>query len=117
MLYFNRYVNCGDGVFEYTTLRHNNVGSEEVFGYLNVPWGGTRTSVLGDVVITHKITQEEKVVYPLDSWSAGVTIPLKDTMGYTVFAEDLPKNENPLHDTLYPIPDGLVSRRKAKMPK
>mmetsp|Transcript_40172 Transcript_40172/g.46209 ORF Transcript_40172/g.46209 Transcript_40172/m.46209 type:complete len:860 (+) Transcript_40172:168-2747(+) len=107
MLYFNRYVNCGDGVFEYTTLRHNNVGSEESFGYLNVPWGGTRTSVLGDVVITNKITQKENVVYPLVSWSDGVSTPLKDTMGYTVFAEDLPKNANPLHDTPYPIPDGL----------
>jgi len=107
MLYFNRYVNCGDGVFEYTTLRHNNVGSEEVFGYLNVPWGGTRRSVLGDVVITNKYTQEENVVYPLDSWSDGTATALKDTMGYTVFAEDLPKGAQPLHDTPYPLPDGL----------
>ena len=108
LLYLNRYVNCGNGVFEYTTLRHNIVGSSDTFGYLNVPWGGTRRSVLGDVVITNKSTQEQKVVYPLNGWGDGVNTPLKETMGYTIFAEDLPKNANPLHDQPYTdLPSGL----------
>lgn len=108
MLYLNRYINCGDGVFEYTTLRHNIVGSSETFGYLNVPWGGTRRSVLGDVVLTNKNTQELEVVYPLDGWGDGKARSLKDTMGFTVFAEDLPKPSNPLHNQPYTdLPSGL----------
>ncbi len=98
MLYLNRYVNCGDGVFEYTTLRHNVVGSTEQFGYMNVPWGGTRRSVLGDLVLTNKATQELEPVYPLDAWGAGKSKSLDATMGFTVFAQDLPKESNPLHD-------------------
>lgn len=108
MLYLNRYINCGDGVFEYTTLRHNIVGSGETFGYLNVPWGGTRRSVLGDVVLTNKYTQELEVVYPLDGWGEGKARALKDTMGFTIFAENLPKVSNPLHDQPYTdLPSGL----------
>jgi hypothetical protein len=106
-LYLNRYVNCGDGVFEYTTLRHNIVGSPDTLSYMNVPWGGTRRSVLGDIVLTKKSTQEQKVVYPLNGWGDGTATALKDTMGYTIFAEDLPKNANPLHDQPYPLPNGL----------
>ena len=107
MLYLNRYVNCGDGVFEYTTLRHNIVGSSDALSYMNVPWGGTRKSVLGDVVLTDKATQEQTVVYPLEGWDQDSPKALKDTMGYTIFAEDLPKDVNPLHDTLYSHPPGL----------
>jgi len=107
MLYLNRYINCGNGVFEYTSLRHNIVGSSDTVGYMNVPWGGTRASVLGDVVLTKSSTQEHKVVYPLNGWGSGDVTPLTDTMGYTIFAEDLPKNQNPLHDQPYPLPSGL----------
>lgn len=114
MLYLNRYVNCGNGVFEYTTLRHNIVGSSDTLGYLNVPWGGTRRSVLGDIVLTNKSTQEQKVVYPLNSWGSGTATPLRDTMGYTIFAEDLPKDQNPLHDQPYSLPSGLDLTIKSK---
>eukprot|EP00531_Pseudo-nitzschia_arenysensis_P009193 CAMPEP_0116115578 /NCGR_PEP_ID=MMETSP0329-20121206/579_1 /TAXON_ID=697910 /ORGANISM="Pseudo-nitzschia arenysensis, Strain B593" /LENGTH=759 /DNA_ID=CAMNT_0003609015 /DNA_START=23 /DNA_END=2299 /DNA_ORIENTATION=- len=107
MLYLNRYVNCGNGVFEYTTLRHNIVGSNEAFGYLNVPWGGTRRSVLGDIVLTNKNTQELEPLYPLDAWGDGKSRSLDQTMGFTVFAEDLPKESNPLHDQPYGLPSGL----------
>jgi hypothetical protein len=106
-LFLTRYVNCGDGVFEYTTLRHNIVGSPDTLSYMNVPWGGTRRSVLGDIVLTKKSTQEQKVIYPLHGWGDGTVTALKDTMGYTIFAEDLPKNANPLHDQPYPLPNGL----------
>jgi hypothetical protein len=51
MLNFNRYKDCGDGVFEYTTLRHNNVGNKDSMTYLNVPWGGVRKSTLSDFVV------------------------------------------------------------------
>jgi len=107
LLYLNRYVNCGDGVFEYTTLRHNIVGSSDTLSYMNVPWGGTRASVLGDIVLTEKSTQEQQIIYPLVGWGEGQATPLRDTMGYTIFAEDLPKNQNPLHDQPYPLPSGL----------
>ena len=106
-MYLNRYVNCGNGVFEYTTLRHNNVGSGVQFGYMNVPWGGTRSSVLKDIVLTNKNGQQQNVVYPLDGWGDGKSKPLKDTMGYTIFAEDLPKGAGPDHDKPYPLPNGL----------
>jgi len=106
-LYLNRYVNCGNGVFEYTTLRHNNVGSGVQFGYMNVPWGGTRRSVLKDIVLTSKNGQEQNVVHPLDGWGDGKWRSLKDTMGYTIFAEDLPKGAGSDHDTPYPLPAGL----------
>lgn len=107
LLYLNRYVNCGNGVFEYTTLRHNIVGSSDTLSYMNVPWGGTRRSVLGDVVITDKYTQEQQVIYPLKGWGDGVAKALKNTMGYTIFAEDLPKLSNPLHDQPFTLPTGL----------
>ena len=115
MLYLNRYVNCGNGVFEYTTLRHNIAGSGETFTYMNVPWGGTRRSVLGDIVLTKKSTQELVPVYPLKGWGEGLVTPLKDTMGFTVFAEDLSKNSNPLHDQPYTdLPNGLNLQRDNK---
>ena len=91
MLYFNRYVNCGDGVFEYTSLRHNNVGGPDSFGYINVPWGGTRNTVLKDIVLSDGDGLASSPVHPLPDWSAGVGRHLPNTGGFTVFAEDLPK--------------------------
>ena len=79
MLYMNRYVNCGDGVIEHTMLRHNIQGSSTTYGYLNVPWGGTRASVLRDIVITSASNGHE-LVSPLPPWGAGSDRQLKDTL-------------------------------------
>ena len=108
MLYLNRYVNCGDGVIEYTSLRHNNVGSPDTFTYTNVPWGGTRRSVLKDVVFTNGPQGDEHTLqYPLEGWgNNNHIIPIRDTLGYAVFAEDLPKGTN--CGDPYPVPAGVI---------
>ena len=113
MLYFNRYVNCGDGVFEYTTLRHNNVGSApESFGYINVPWGGTRNTVLKDIVLSNVDGLDSSPVHPLPDWGAGTNSLLDNTGGFTVFAEDLLKPAGANHDNIYDndalYPAGMV---------
>ena len=47
----SRYKDCGNGVIEYTTMRHSNVGSPYAADYHNVPWGSVRHSVLRDLVV------------------------------------------------------------------
>jgi hypothetical protein len=93
MLYLNRYVNCGNGVIEHTTMRHSNVGNPEDYTYLNVPWGGTRNTVLQDIVVTSD-TDGHLVPFTLPSFGSGTARSLKSTLGYTVFAEDLPKSSD-----------------------
>ena len=87
MLYLNRYVNCGNGVIEYTQLRHNNVGSPDTFTYTNVPWGAVRTTVLPDVVMTNSETNSHEII-TLQNWGAeSLILPLSSTLGYTMFAQ------------------------------
>jgi len=49
-IYMNRYRDCGNGVLEYTQLVHNF--GDDVFDYLNMPWGGVRPSVLQDLLVS-----------------------------------------------------------------
>jgi hypothetical protein len=100
MLNFNRYKDCGDGVFEYTTLRHNNVGNQDTLSYLNVPWGGVRKSTLSDLVVPFTKakggTREGETQYDsLPGWGDDppdnpTIFDLSDTKGYVMFPEDLP---------------------------
>lgn len=53
MLYFNRYKNCGDGVFEHTSMRHLTSGDPYSVNYMNAPWGAIRTSKLPEVIVTN----------------------------------------------------------------
>jgi hypothetical protein len=91
MLNFNRYKDCGDGVFEYTTLRHNNVGNGDSMSYFNVPWGGVRKSTLSDLVVP--FTDGERQYDSLPSWgtdNANTIFDISKTDGYVMFPEDLP---------------------------
>ena len=92
-------------MFEYTTLRHRDVGGPdqpgEPYNYLNVPWGGTRHSVLKDVVLTSKSTNSQDLLYPLPPWGSSEIRKLSQTLGYTIFAEDLPKGQGSNHDQPY----------------
>jgi len=111
MLFFNRYTNCGNGTIEHTTLRHRNMGGlnipGEPYDYFNVPWGGTRKSVLNDVVLT-STNNGHHLLYPLEQWPALLHITeLRDTAGYTIFAQDLPKEQGMDHNTTYSLPNNL----------
>ena len=111
MLNFNRYKDCGDGVFEYTTLRHNNVGNEDALNYLNVPWGGVRKSTLSDLVVPFK--SGERQYDSLPGWGSGDTtntiFPVSDTEGYVMFPEDLPDLNTGIKDgDPYALPVNMV---------
>jgi hypothetical protein len=111
MLNFNRYKDCGDGVFEYTTLRHNNVGNEDALTYLNVPWGGVRKSTLSDLVVP--FTVEGETQYDsLPGWgsdNANTIFDVAKTEGYVMFPEDLPDLNTGIQDgDPYVLPVGMV---------
>ncbi len=48
MLYHTRFRDCGDGIIE-ATWALLNFG--DVVNYLDVPWGGVRSSVLRDILV------------------------------------------------------------------
>jgi len=55
ILYFNKYRDCGDGVMELISVIHNAANSSgDSIDYLNVPWGGVRTSSLADIVLSYR---------------------------------------------------------------
>jgi hypothetical protein len=92
MLYLDRYKDCGEGVVEHTRLLHANVGNTDKLDYLNVPWGGVRTSSLRDLVIARK-SGEYDIIEPMHTWgdttNPDALIDLDETLGYTMFVEDL----------------------------
>jgi len=106
-LNFNRYVDCGDGIIEHTTVTHNNMGSDKTLSRLDAPFGSVRFSTLRDVVISDK--NSEILIEPHDLGRfAGGPIPatkvaVSETLGYAIFAEDLP---SPLTGP-YPLKSGV----------
>ena len=112
MLYYTRYTDCGEGVIEVTWMMYNMGAScdgkvaEDTWSYLNVPWGGVRTSNLRDVVWERDGKNE--VFTPLAGWGADGHIlkNLKDFGGYTAFAQALPRPLVPAD-----VPEGLVITR------
>jgi len=91
MLNFNRYVDCGDGVIEHTAVSHNNMGSEKNLRRLDAPFGSVRFSTFRDVVISD---QTSEILFKNHELGRFDTAPEKvaasDTLGYAIFAEDLP---------------------------
>ena len=59
--------------------------------YLNVPWGGVRTSTLADVVVEQNGNSE--ILTPVADWgkSGQVIRDLSSFGGYTAFVEGLPR--------------------------
>lgn len=104
MINLNRYVDCGNGIIEHTMLHHNNMGSDKNLMRLDAPFGSVRFSTLRDVVVTG--TNSEVLLEPheLGRYDTVPTrVEAKDTMGYAVFAEDLP---SPLSGP-YPLKEGV----------
>lgn len=112
VIYMDRYKDCGDGVMEYTTLRHVNVGNTDKMDYLNVPWGGVRTSNLRDLVLTFNTdvattaTNSQELIEPILGWGNDNGYPdhqnlpkIQETLGYAMFAEDLPTQNLPTFET------------------
>lgn len=100
LLYYTRYRDCGKGVVEVTWMMHNTAPTAtfqgDTLSYLNVPWGGVRTSTLKDVLLAKKDSSGATLQAPLKSFSDNSYIPnLRDLGGYTTFAQDLPKAKDP----------------------
>ena len=95
MLYYTRYQDCGDGVVEVTWLMYNmgtaGGAQKDVWNYLNVPWGGVRTSTLADVVV--ETNGNSETLTPVGDWgkSGQVIRDLSSFGGYTAFVEGLPR--------------------------
>lgn len=92
-IYFNSYSDCGNGVVEFTSGIHNGeTGSNngDLLEYFNVPWTGVRDSVLKDVLVANKNTQELKETFPVEVWPALSHIKsVKDLGGFITYAEDI----------------------------
>ena len=93
-IYYTRYRDCGGGVLEITSAMHNAKnagGGGDTLSYLNVPWGGVRTSSLKDVLHAPKGGGDAKLLAGPHGWgtTAEVAAIRKTNVmgGYTVFAQ------------------------------
>ena len=109
LLYYTRYRDCGDGVLEVTYAMHHDPTASETVDYLNVPWGGVRTTQLRDFLVSQKGggPAKETVMHHWGSTQSDSMIKNLDTLGgYTTFAEDLP-NPKP---AAFNLPTGIAIR-------
>lgn len=120
IFYLNRYVDCGDGVLEFTSVIHNAATDLEYgddVSYLNVPWGGVRKSTFRDFFISNQ-NGELELQFPQQYFGQGDVINENDTGGYSTFAEQVvvPEeiyNKNPFelpHNINLVVTDTPVSR-------
>eukprot|EP00587_Corethron_hystrix_P003389 CAMPEP_0113328226 /NCGR_PEP_ID=MMETSP0010_2-20120614/19873_1 /TAXON_ID=216773 ORGANISM="Corethron hystrix, Strain 308" /NCGR_SAMPLE_ID=MMETSP0010_2 /ASSEMBLY_ACC=CAM_ASM_000155 /LENGTH=852 /DNA_ID=CAMNT_0000189473 /DNA_START=133 /DNA_END=2692 /DNA_ORIENTATION=+ /assembly_acc=CAM_ASM_000155 len=103
---FNRYKNCGNGVIEYTSVHHNNMGNDFWPARIDNPLASIRFSNLRDVVVTDKKDGEEIIEpHELGRYDLDVAFKKKatDTLGYITFAQDLPSKNT----GKYPLKDGV----------
>jgi len=88
-LYMNGYRDCGNGMIEFTTIIHNsNNAPNEYTNYHNTPWGGTRTTSLRDIFISHPDGSMSQK-YPVVVWSSDPATydNFSKTGGFTTFTE------------------------------
>ena len=94
------------GIIEHTSVVHNNMGNDYSLSRLDAPFGSVRFSNLRDMVLTDAATQSEEIFEPADLGNYAFD-PVKrkaaDTMGYAIFAEDLPSKLS----GSYPLPRGI----------
>jgi len=95
VLYFNKYTDCGNGVMELISVVYNAADSTGVeLNYVNIPWGGVRTSTFADIALSYKngTSDYRFSPYPIQGWGqVGEHKPnIVDTAGYTSFVQDLP---------------------------
>eukprot|EP00559_Dactyliosolen_fragilissimus_P007399 CAMPEP_0184871370 /NCGR_PEP_ID=MMETSP0580-20130426/40679_1 /TAXON_ID=1118495 /ORGANISM="Dactyliosolen fragilissimus" /LENGTH=861 /DNA_ID=CAMNT_0027374019 /DNA_START=151 /DNA_END=2737 /DNA_ORIENTATION=+ len=105
-LNFNRYKDCGNGVIEHTMVHHNNNNQNSIMlNRIDAPFGSIRQSVLRDMVLTN---QTSEILFKQEDIGQYDKYPDKrkadETLGYVVFAEDLPSSRS---GTLYPLTDGV----------
>jgi len=96
-LFFTRYVNCGQGVLEITSMIYNHEKHSQrprhYLDHFNIPWGGVRTSTLPDMLMTDpKDPTLLTHLAPLPRF--GAALQLADTGGYTIFATPARKDES-----------------------
>lgn len=112
IVYMSRYKDCGNGVLEYTTLRHNTFGSPYTINFVYAPWGAVRKSNLQDLVMTNSGGGEsEEQLDPYPRWPnyepyydrEVAKRDISKTLGYSVFAQDLISKTYKDGD-LYPLP-------------
>eukprot|EP00049_Salpingoeca_infusionum_P014892 m.285198 g.285198 ORF g.285198 m.285198 type:complete len:826 (+) comp15770_c0_seq2:113-2590(+) len=90
-LYGTRYRDCGNGILEVTYVMHNTAPTSDTtssWTYLNVPWGGVRTSTLNDILLPSK-DQTAHTKLDIPNWGSSFLKNLADFGGYTTFAEGL----------------------------
>lgn len=95
VIYFTRYINCGNGVIEVTSMLYNHAKHfvrNHTLDHMNIPWGGVRTSTLPDMLVTKPddLSSLENLK-PLPTFGAVLSLP--DTGGYTVFATSERKDD------------------------
>jgi len=110
IIYYDRYRDCGDGILERTHIIHNAEvqSTNTVLSFTNMPWGGTRYTTLKDFVFSQSNVwdynsynlpggiEDPMLIFALDSsYGLDRLIPTPWTLGYTIFAEDLPFFESP----------------------
>ena len=78
LLNYTNYRDLGDGVIEVTHVMYNF--GEDTFDYINMPWGGFRTSTLPQQWLSK--VDGSPVQLPLDTTYATGVEDLKDTGGY-----------------------------------
>ena len=80
--------------------------TSDTWSYLNVPWGGVRTSNLRDVAV--EVGGKTNVLTPLAGWGeAGQVIrDLNSFDGYTAFAQALPRSAKAVA-----LPSGLALKK------
>jgi len=106
IIYYDRYRDCGDGILERTHIMHNAEvqNTDTVLTFTNMPWGGTRYTTLKDFVFSQNPDtwnyneynlpggiEDPMLIFALDSsYGLDRVIPTPWTLGYTIFAQDLP---------------------------
>ena len=101
-LSFNRYTNCGDGVYEHVFGIHNmatdpNIGPKsDTLDFFNTLWMGFRTSAFRDLVRSYSTSDNLSAIDPIPDFGNVGLFNLAETAGYTIFAEYV-RSSSPLY--------------------
>ena len=115
ILYFNRYQDCGNGVIEVTSaiqnlpssdIDHNleRLNKQESIGYMNIPWGGVRTSNLQNILLSDR-NGKLKLQFPIPRFGASEVTLVKETGGFTTFAQNLKESKYGVRPDSFQMPE------------
>jgi hypothetical protein len=89
-IYYTQYTDCGNGVLEVTNVLHNAAPlGGDALRYLNVPYGGVRSSTFRDALLARSSDSVADLVNPLPVFGAEQGSSLSAQGGYLTFAEAL----------------------------